>query len=332
MSYHCWFSGDPTRAIQVGERALASALDDFPSQVLANDRLGMAYYALGDYRRAMDFCEWTVASLPAELIRERLGLATLPSVLSRSYLVGCLAELGAFAEGVASGEEGVRIAEAAGHPFSLTLADWAVGGLYLRQGDLPKAIAVLERGLGVCQTAHIPHMFPRIASLLGYARVLSGGIAAELPLLEQAVERDASMHMMAFHSLYLAQLSEAYLLAGRPEDAIRPAERALELARAHQQRGREAWTLRLLGELASHRDPPEVDLAEAFYRQALALAEELGMRPLVAHCHLGLGTLYRRADRLEQAHAELSAAVELFRTMEITFWLTRAEAALNRTA
>ncbi len=99
-------------------------------------------------------------------------------------------------------------------------------------------------------------------------------------------------------------------------------------ARTHQERGHEAYALRLLGDIATHRDPPEVEEAEASYRQALALAEELGMRPLQAHCHLGLGTLYAKTGQREQAHAELSAAIDLYRAMDMTFWLPQAEAAL----
>ena len=64
------------------------------------------------------------------------------------------------------------------------------------------------------------------------------------------------------------------------------------------------------------------------YQQALTLADELGMRPLQAHCHLGLGTLYAKVEQEEQARAELSTAIALYRTMEMTFWLPQAEAAL----
>ena len=108
------------------------------------------------------------------------------------------------------------------------------------------------------------------------------------------------------------------------------AARALELARTYQERGHEAYALRLLGDIALQRHPPEVAQAEAAYRQALALAEELGMRPLVAHCHLGLGTLSLKLGRLEPARAALSQALELFRAMQMTFWLPAAEAALAR--
>jgi tetratricopeptide (TPR) repeat protein len=102
----------------------------------------------------------------------------------------------------------------------------------------------------------------------------------------------------------------------------------LELSRAHRERGHEAWTRRLLAEIHTHHAPSEAEQAEASYRQALALAEELGMRPLVAHCHQGLGTLYARLGQREPARTALSTAIEMYRTMEMIFWLPQAEATL----
>ena len=138
------------------------------------------------------------------------------------------------------------------------------------------------------------------------------------------------MRLVANQSIRVADLSEAYLLAGRMDDAIRFARRALDLSRNHKERGNEAWALRLLGEIASHPDPPDVHEAEAHYRQALALADELGMRPLLAHCRLGLGTLYSKVGRRDEARAELAAAIDLYRSMDMTFWLPQAETALAK--
>src|SRR4030095_12299790 len=109
---------------------------------------------------------------------------------------------------------------------------------------------------------------------------------------------------------------------------VQLAGRALDLFRAHKERGHEAWALRLLGEVAAHQDPPEVEPAKNHYRQGLALAEELGMRPLQAHCHLGLGTLYARTGQREQAHTALSTAIAMYRAMDMTFWLPQAEGVL----
>jgi hypothetical protein len=100
------------------------------------------------------------------------------------------------------------------------------------------------------------------------------------------------------------------------------------LAWEHQERSRQAYALHLLGEIAVHRKPPKSALAETHYRAALVLANELGMRPLQAHCHRGLGTLYAATGQREQAHAELSVAIDLYRDMDMTFWLPQTEATL----
>jgi tetratricopeptide (TPR) repeat protein len=98
--------------------------------------------------------------------------------------------------------------------------------------------------------------------------------------------------------------------------------------REHQERGNQAYALRLLGDIAAQREPPQMEQAETHYQQALVLADELGMRPLQAHCHRGLGTLYAKIGQREQARAELSAAIDLYRAMDMTFWLLQAEATL----
>src|SRR5262249_32017218 len=118
------------------------------------------------------------------------------------------------------------------------------------------------------------------------------------------------------------------LLSGNFEEAQALAEQALTLARAYQERGHQAYALRLLGDIAAQRHPPDVTQAEDHYRQALALAEELSMRPLTAHCHLGLGNLYLKSGQRDAARTELSSAIELYRAMEMTFWLPEAERAL----
>ena len=322
--------GDHNSAVESGHHALAVAetLGDFSLQVVANQYLGVAYHTLGDYRRAMGFLRKNVESLAGDLLRQYIGLTGVPAVNSRAWLVRCLAELGAFPEGIAYGEEMVRIAEAVDHPNSRIHEYLSVGFLSLRQGDFSRAIPVLERCLELCRVYDILLRIPDTASALGCAYACAGRVAEALPLLEEAEQRDAAMGTTGGHSLRVGYVSEAYLLAGRLQEAVQLAGRALDLARAHKERGHEAWALRLLGEIAAHQDPPEIEPAEHHYRQALALAEELGMRPLQAHCHLGLGTLYAKTGQREQARAELSTAIEMYRAMEMTFWLPQAEAAL----
>jgi len=161
---------------------------------------------------------------------------------------------------------------------------------------------------------------------------LLGRIADAVRLLTEALHQSTAAQRVNDETFCRLSLGAAQMLAGRLGEAHTLAERALALARGYQHRGHQAYALRLLGEIAARRTPSDVAQAETAYQQALALAEELGMRPLVAHCHRSLGTLYARTGQREQACAELSAAIDLYRAMEMTFWLPEAEAALAQVA
>jgi class 3 adenylate cyclase/tetratricopeptide (TPR) repeat protein len=330
LAAHFYLVGAHDQAIAAAQRALtfATAGGDVVLHALANRYLGGAYQAQGDYRRAIDcFCQ-TMASLDGTRRHERFGQVFLPAVLSRSHLAECHSELGTFAEGSALGEEGLRIAEAVDHPASLMAASAGVGLLSLRQGDLPRALPLLERAMGLCREANFPVYFPGVAARLGAAYTLGGRIADAVSLLTQALEQTMAMETVGFQTLCRLSLGEALLLADRLEEAQALAEQALSFARMHQERGHQAYALRLLGDLAARCEPPASELAAGHYQQAITLAEELGMRPLMAHCHHCLGKLYATTGQHEQARVALTAAIDLYRAMEMTFWLPQAEATL----
>jgi tetratricopeptide (TPR) repeat protein len=225
-------------------------------------------------------------------------------------------------------EDAVRLAEAAEQPISIAFALMAVGRLCHRQGALHTAIPVLERGLALCKSANILLYFPPIASILGAVYALVGRTAEALPLLDQALESVAAGSRTSYYAHVLTELSEALLLVGRVDEASGLASRLLELCHTHTGRGYQAHACRLLGEVARRREPPDIDQAAGHYRQALALAEEIGMRPLQAHCHMGLGTLFNQTVHVEQARLALPTALDLYRAMDMTFWLPQTEAAL----
>jgi DNA-binding winged helix-turn-helix (wHTH) protein/tetratricopeptide (TPR) repeat protein len=328
--FHLMDTYDQSIAVAQRALALATTSGDVVLHAQANLRLGQAYRAQGDYRQAIDCLGQTVASLEGAPRHERFGQVFLPAVLSRAFLAWCHAELGMFAEGRALGDEGLGIAEAVDHRASRMYASWGVGLLALRQGDLPGALPRLERALDLCQDTDLPIYFPRMAAALGAAYLLSGRVADAVQLLTPAVEQTMATATAGFQALCALSLGEAQMLAGRLEEAHTLAERTLTLARAHQERGHEAYALHLLGEIAAHRDPPHAEAAAHYYRQAHALADELGMRPLQAHCHRGLGTLYAKTGQAEQARTALSTAIEMYRGMEMTFWLPQTETALKQ--
>ena len=171
--------------------------------------------------------------------------------------------------------------------------------------------------MGICREIDLPLYFPRLAVPLGAAYTLGGRIANAVSLLTQALEQTMATAMVVYQALCSLTLGEAQLLAGCLEEAHAHAEQALAHAREYPERDNQAYALRLLGDIAARREPPEI-----------APAEELGMRPLQAHCHRGLGTLYVTAGRQEQARTELATAIEMYKSMAITFWLPQTEAAL----
>jgi tetratricopeptide (TPR) repeat protein len=317
------------RAVEVGQRALtiADGLGDMTLRDEMQYRLGQVYYMLGDYRRALDLFGRNVAALESHLRTQGVSQSGLPAVFPSIWWVWCCAELGEFAAGIAHGEEVVRTAEAADHPHSRIAAYHGIGRLYLRKGDIHQAIFMLERGLELARVWNVLTRLHQIAADLGVAYALSGRITEALSLLGQTVQRGTAIRAV-YQALWVAGLGESYRLAGHLEEAMRWAGRALEHSRAHRERGHQAWALRLLAAIAAQRESPEAEPAEDYFRQALTLAEELGMRPLVAHCHLGLGTLYRTLGRLEPARAGLSAAMALYRAMDMTLWLPQAETVL----
>ena len=269
-----------------------------------------------------------MASLTGGQLYRSLGGISIQSVVSLTTLTWSLSELGRFPEGCAHGEDGVQIAETSGHPGSAMRACFGLGQLHLRQGDLPRATALLGRSVSLVRDAEAPLWFPLVASHLGHAQALSGHLAEALPLLEHAVEQSVAEGHKAYQALQVAHLSEGYLLAGRVEDAAIQAMRALELSRMLHARGDRAWVLWLLGRIGMRREP-HGQQASAHYQQALTLASELGMRPLAAHCHVGLGKLYLDTDRREEGQEHLASATTMYREMGMTYWLERVEVDLK---
>jgi class 3 adenylate cyclase/tetratricopeptide (TPR) repeat protein len=331
-SVSLFLTGDYDEAIESARRALAIAeqLGDSSIRIVARQYLGMTYHMLGQYQTAAKLLSESINALRGDLRFETLGQTALPSVQSRTWLGHGMAELGEFAEGIATAEEGLRIAEELAQPYSHALACFGVGVTHLLRGEYSRAIGALERGLKFCEDLNFVNWLPRIATYLGTAYARSQRIDDALPLLERAVEVSASTRTAWAHSLSLINLSAGWLLADRLENADRMARLAFDQARRRRERGLEAWSLRLLAEIASRRDPSDADLAaEHHYHRARTLAEQLGMRPLVAHCHLGFGKLYRRTDRREQAQEHLAAATTMYREMGMTYWLEKAEAQAN---
>jgi len=336
--------GDLERAVEAGDRALpiATAVGDLHLEVETTSALGQAYLLRGDYRRARLFLARGVADLEHDRCRVHSGGPsrylwhgrpghTPRLMIFRFWLATCFAELGEHAEAIAFGEQSVQEAEVYHETDSepVTYALLTSGVSYLRRGDLGAAIPLLERALVGGRRADAGFYVMSAAGWAGHAYTLAGRVAEAIPLLEEAVAWTSSRGYRVGCALVLRQLSEARLLTGRVDEAKRLAEQSLELALECKARAHEAWTHKTLGEIVTSKDPIAEEHAERHYGHALEVATELGMRPLIAHCHLGLGKLDRRTGKRDQAREHLTTARTMYREMGMTYWLETAEAELK---
>jgi class 3 adenylate cyclase/tetratricopeptide (TPR) repeat protein len=318
-----WEMGESDEAAQVGARALAIAEEtqDVGLQVVGTYTVGAGRRALGDYREALPALRRSLVLLPPAARGETFGLPGIAAVLTRSHLAWTLAELGEFDEAVRVAQEGLRLAEERRDPYSLAYALLGLGGTLVRRGQMWEAKGVLERGVGLC--AEMPAFFPPFAGDLAVVYALTGRTAEALDLADRAVRQAQRMQRLGRLALIITHLGEVQLLAGRPAAAEAEGRRALALAEGHKERGNMVYALRLLGLAAAEQDPPDLERARVHHAEALALAGVLGMRPLAARCHLGLGRLARRRGDAAGAHKHLAEARALFQEMAMTFWLER---------
>ncbi|HKY08518.1 MAG TPA: adenylate/guanylate cyclase domain-containing protein, partial [Candidatus Binatia bacterium] len=309
-------AGDPERAIEIGERALRlNAVKADPGySTVAHYYLGAAYNKTGQYTLAVDALLRGIENIGPQHRLERFGTAAVLSVICHSHIVQCLSALGRFDEGMKFAAEGMRLGAESDHATSMIHMACSVGMLHLVKGELPQAIEFFERSLALCRSANIPVYVPFTASRLGCAYVYAGRVADGLPYLEQGVDETLNKGRAAFVALSTASLAEGYLYAGRIDDAAGTAERALALAQQHKERGHEACALKVLGDISLHEGRRDCQRAETRYQDALTLCNDLGMRPLAAHCRMGLGSALAARGAPAEAKSEIGAALDQFRS------------------
>ncbi|HTN73012.1 MAG TPA: AAA family ATPase [Methylomirabilota bacterium] len=321
--------GNHQRATEIAQRALNVGDRDLSLNVVTHYYLGVAYHHMGRYRDSMSVLTRAIANVDnANLRYERFGTANIISVICRVWKVQCLAQLGAFQDGLRDVREAIRIAEESKHPYSLAYAHCSQGLLLLVQGEIDEAIRVLEGCTKLCQLAEIRVLFPQTASYLGLAYALAGRLDEAIPLMEKADEETGLIGRKAGQSLRIAWHGYVNLLAGRIDEAKKLAERAFELSQESHEEGHHAWTLKLLGDIAASNKSSD-NQAEIRYGQALALSRKLEMIPLQAHLSLALGQFYFQNGDATRARSELARALGLYRESEMKFWQTRVEAALG---
>jgi tetratricopeptide (TPR) repeat protein len=318
---------EPNEALASGTRALeiAGRLGDLRLRILATTYLEQAHYYRGEYTRVIELAASNLAALPPEWVFEFFGGSQPPSVNDRFRLLVSLAHLGRFAEAAEHEAEAIRLAERTNHPYTIGLAYYAAGTLSLIKGDWAKARALTDRQIEVLRTGNIvgelPNALAHSARALAYLGDTSGALA-RCREVERLFEGQSARGRAGNGWLYCA-LGRTYLRLGRLDEARRLGARAVESASDRVDFVPDA--LQLLGDLWTHPDRFDAGRGSGYYGEALALAEPRGMRPLLAHCHLGLGKLYRGTGDGGRAREHLFTAATMYREMGMRFWLEEAE-------
>jgi tetratricopeptide (TPR) repeat protein len=327
-NYH-YLKGEPEAAIDYGERcvAIGEAERDPALVALARAYMGYSYHAQGRYREAEDVLAENLAMLASLRPAESSTQTAVSHVGSAAWLAFTLADTGEFDRAEASAKVARTIAEESRNPYGQAIAGTLSGLVWLARGHLDRGLPLLEASLATCREKQLVVWQPIPSALVGVALARTGRAAQALPLLEDAVARTQRLGVKAYLARWTAHLGEALLTAGRVDAARETAEEALRLALTHRERGHEAESLRLLGEVAAAASPAE---AERRLGEALALAETLSMEPLVAHCRLALGKVSRQAGDMPRAGAHLGRAVELCQAMDLRLWLEQARAEIAR--
>jgi class 3 adenylate cyclase len=324
-------AGEYDKAIATGARALeiAGRLGDLRLRILTTSYLALTYHFLGEVERVVTLASENIAALPSDWIYDRLGSGTLPSVFDRHLLVQNLAALGRFAHASEYEAQMLRLAEPTRDAHIIGIAHNSASTLHTTKGEWAQARSLIEHWIVVVRTGNVFgslfHAVPSSALVLAQLGEASEA-SSRLREGEGLVERAAAQGLRRIGRPY-RELGRTCLLLGRLDDARRLGDRAFESS--PDEPGSAAWALHLLGDIATHPDRFDAERGEVHYREALALAEPRGMRPLVAHCHRGLGKLYWRTGKRQEAQEHLTTAMSMYREMDMRFWLEQAEAEKN---
>ena len=321
--------GEPDKALATGSRALdaAARFDDLRTRLIATSQLVQVHHARGEYDRAIELAAGNLAALPSDWVHETFGLGGPPAIWDRGRLVLSLAAVGRFAEAVEPAAEAIRLAEPTKHAFTVGWAYFAAGSLPLRRGDWAQAHAHYKHVIALSKAANSFFLLPLALAPMPWILAQLGRTSEALERLnecEQFVARQTARGgSLGVVGPLLPWMGHAALRLGRFDDAQRLGTRAVEACQHHA--GYWAEALQLQGEIATHQDRFDAASGEGYYRKALALATSRGMRPLIAHCHFGLGKIYRHTGKRDQARNQLTTATAMYREMDMPFWLKQAE-------
>jgi class 3 adenylate cyclase/tetratricopeptide (TPR) repeat protein len=328
LGYCAFINGRIAETIAYGREALgiAAALGDRALSATCTYELAVCDMALGEFPRAIDAFGRLIEGPDADASRQASGAFGSIWQMACGWLSTCYAERGEFDRAMAHGDRAIQAADASGVPQGQASEYWRRGWTLVTRGEFEAALPWLDRAVRLAETGGLLYVLSIASVVWGSAAVRLGRLTEGLDAVERGVTLQERMQTRVFLPSMYAASADAFMLGGRLPEARRVADAAVELARASGERPSQAIALAVLGAIAAAQEPPDDRAALGFLEQAEALAEELGMRPLLARCHLGLAQMHRRMGEPQETEAHLAVARAMFREMDMRFWLEQAEA------
>jgi class 3 adenylate cyclase/tetratricopeptide (TPR) repeat protein len=319
MAFVLNFRGELDGSIQCGLRARTIARDigDRALDVGASFRLAQSYMWRGDFQQSVAVLEDNLDWTDGPLRHQRTGATGTGSVLWLGMLGASHGRLGNFEAAIDAARKACLIADEVQRPYDIALAYWWRGFIWSHKGDLAMALQNLEHGFEVCRASQINYLVPILSTSLGYTYVLAGRNAEGIALLAKAFELSRASKFTYGEAWSSAYLGFGNLLDKRYEGMLEHARSVLELARRYKYRAIEADALRLLGDVYRSGPAPDQEQAESHYLQACEMYLELGLRPELARCQIGLGQTLMQSGRQAEAEQLFEQALQLCRSMSL---------------
>ena len=284
-----WSAGQHRRALNTAAEAMAIAEHhgDPLLSALSQYRLGVNLGALGQYRESVTALRAALRLLEDAGLTDATAFGGYPWVFCCNFLAWALTELGESDAALAAGRSGWDAAWERQNNYTRSVMSFGYGHALVRIGRWEAAREVLESGLALYGTDEVPVTYPLVAAPLGYLLTASGDAPAGFAHLRRATDPRVR-RMSPVYAHVEIWFAEAQRITGQTDAALDTAKAALSTARAQEEQGHEAWTLRCLADLHAAADPRG---AWALYDAAEAIAAPRGMRPLLAEIEAGRGRL-----------------------------------------
>jgi len=314
-----WIHGQTQSAIELGEEALtlSKKTEHFSYQAATMFHLGVYFFTSGDYSRQVDFHQEVRKQLTGAAALEQHGLSSFPSVLARSMLVLGMAELGKFDKIEEIEHEALEIADQVENPFTLIYNYVFIAMAYLRIEKPESALPLLKKGVELCRIYKVQTPYQYTMGSLAYAYLLSDELDRALTILEEEA-KIGNLKTGVWSTHPLTVLADIYCAAGKIALATETVSSALKLADERNERGFGTWAMLVKAKI--HTKAGDLEKAMKWYRQALDQAGDLSMRPLVAHCHKGLGNVFLHLGDKEKAQSENRASQEIYSSLGMARW------------